>query len=128
MKAFPRPITKPNTQSITQVPYNSSQLAKRISFNEMQLRKAKGLCFNCDEKFSPSHKCQNRRLLVLQWDEEPPDFAEKESVEYLVELEFETTSTEEKISPKSSLNAMNSVVTSGTIRFIGIIKVPFPNR
>lgn len=48
----------------------NSQPFKRITFNEMQLRRAKGLCFNCDEKYSPTHKCPNKRLLLLQWGED----------------------------------------------------------
>lgn len=39
---------------------------RKISFNEIQLRKAKGLCFNCDKKFTPSHRCANKRLLLLK--------------------------------------------------------------
>lgn len=42
----------------------------KMSFKEMQQRKAQGLCYNCDKKFSPMHKCANSRLLLLQWDEE----------------------------------------------------------
>lgn len=51
--------------------YNSQYI--KISFNEMQLRKAKGLCFKCNEKFTPSHWCANRRLLLLQWNEDSLD-------------------------------------------------------
>ena len=32
----------------------------------MQLRREKGLCYFCDEKFSFTHKCPNRQLLLLQ--------------------------------------------------------------
>lgn len=38
---------------------------RKISFNEMQLRKDKNLCFNYDEKFTPPRRCANRRLLLL---------------------------------------------------------------
>lgn len=88
----------------------------------MQLRKAKGLCFNCDEKFTPSHKCPNRRLLLLRWDEEPPDSTDKEFPEFIVELETEPNVVEDDHNPKSSMNAMNSSAVSGTMRFTGNIK------
>lgn len=48
----------------------------------MQLRKEKGLCYLCDDKFSFTHKCPNKRYLLLQLGEdddqtnvepEPPD-------------------------------------------------------
>lgn len=58
------------TQSSMSGSSGSAHPFKRITFNEMQLRRAKGLCFNCDEKFSPSHRCPNKRLLLLQWDED----------------------------------------------------------
>lgn len=72
-KAVIGPIQVQNTQAVSTSGYNSLQPPRRINFNEMQLRKAKALCFNYDEKFSPLHRCQNRRLLFLQWEAEPPD-------------------------------------------------------
>ena len=32
----------------------------------MQLRREKGLCYFCDEKFLFNHKCPNRQFLLLQ--------------------------------------------------------------
>lgn len=32
----------------------------------MQKRRAQGLCFNCNEKFTPGHKCQVSQLLLLE--------------------------------------------------------------
>ncbi|KAL9444043.1 hypothetical protein AB3S75_017259 [Citrus x aurantiifolia] len=32
-------------------------LVKRLTWEEMQHRKEKGLCFNCNERFTPGHKC-----------------------------------------------------------------------
>lgn len=63
----------PTTQPAQVSSGNYTHPYQKISFNEMQIRKVKGLCFNCDEKFTPSHKCANRRLLLLKWEEEPPD-------------------------------------------------------
>lgn len=123
VKALPGPIMDTQTsQSRAIVPYNTAQPTRRISFNEMQLRKAKGLCFNCDEKFSPTHRCQNRRLLLLQWEEESPNSEESESTEFVVELEPESTEKEVEGNTKLSLNAMNSAAASGTMRFTGTIK------
>lgn len=73
-KLLPPPQNVP--QLMPPNPSNSSPTFKKISFNEMQLRKAKGLCFNCDEKYSPTHKCWNKRLLMLQWGEELSDDSE----------------------------------------------------
>lgn len=54
---------------------------KKLSSAEVQLRREKGLCFTCDEKYSPGHKCPNKQYLFLQIVEdenviiepEPPD-------------------------------------------------------
>lgn len=35
----------------------------------MQLRREKGLCYYCDEKFSPTHKFPNNHMLLLQTDD-----------------------------------------------------------
>ncbi|KAH7572791.1 hypothetical protein JRO89_XS03G0015000 [Xanthoceras sorbifolium] len=39
---------------------------KRLSWDEMQKRRAQGLCFNYNERFTPGHKCQVPQLLILE--------------------------------------------------------------
>jgi len=43
---------------------------KKMSLVEMQLRRDKGLCFTCDDKFIPSHRCPNKQHLLLQMDDD----------------------------------------------------------
>ena len=54
-------------------------LVKQISWDEMQKRRAQGLCFNCDAKFVPEHKCKGPQLLLLEgnYDESGTDDAER---------------------------------------------------
>ena len=47
-----------------------SPTMKRLSWEEMQKRRTQGLCFNCDEKFTPEHKCKGPQLLVLDGGQE----------------------------------------------------------
>lgn len=42
---------------------------KRLTYDEMTERRNKGLCFNCDEKFSAGHVCKNKQLFVVTLDE-----------------------------------------------------------
>lgn len=49
---------------------------RKISFKEMQQRRAQGMYYNCNEKSFPMHKCANWRLLLLQWDEDLSDSTE----------------------------------------------------
>lgn len=39
---------------------------KRLSWEEMQRKRAQGLCFNYDDKFSWGHKCKGPQLLLLE--------------------------------------------------------------
>nr|GEW12171.1 putative mitochondrial protein [Tanacetum cinerariifolium] len=49
----------------------------RMTELEIQDRKAKGLCFRCEEKYTPDHRCASRTLQVMMVDEsdevEEPD-------------------------------------------------------
>ena len=39
---------------------------KRISAAQMEERKKKGLCYNCDDKWAPGHKCKQASLFLLE--------------------------------------------------------------
>ncbi|WVZ01111.1 hypothetical protein V8G54_027180 [Vigna mungo] len=43
---------------------------KKLTHKEMLARCEKGLCYNCDEKFSPGHKCKGRFFLLVVVDED----------------------------------------------------------
>ena len=55
MPALPQPVRM-----------NPNSPIKRLSWEEMQKRRAQGLCFNCDEKFTVGHKCQGPQILLLE--------------------------------------------------------------
>jgi len=83
----------------------------------MQLRREKGLCFTCDAKFSPSHRCPNKQYLLLQLQEEEdfklePDSPDENNIYQIQSLEQEH---------HLSFNAFKEVVGIGTMRFQGII-------
>jgi hypothetical protein len=57
------------------VPVGEERILRRLTAAEMAERREKGLCFNCDEKFSTGHRCQ--RLFYLEViddaeEEDPP--------------------------------------------------------
>lgn len=39
----------------------------------MQMHREKGLCYYCDERFSPQHRCPNKHILLLQLDDVDPE-------------------------------------------------------
>ncbi|OMO54308.1 hypothetical protein COLO4_36529 [Corchorus olitorius] len=45
---------------------------RRLSPTEMQARRSKGLCFNCDEQFQPWHRCKTTPFLLLQTEDDTP--------------------------------------------------------
>lgn len=49
---------------------------KRLTWDEMQRRRAQGLCFNCNEKFTTGHQCTKAQLLILEGEEGPSETIE----------------------------------------------------
>lgn len=39
---------------------------KRLTWDEMQIQRSQGLCFNYLEKFTPRHQCKGPQLLLLE--------------------------------------------------------------
>jgi hypothetical protein len=67
--------------------------SRRLSLAEMQDRRIKGLCFNCDEKFVLGHRCT--KLFVIEgiytteeeWDEtDPVEIEDKQEDEPVISL------------------------------------------
>ncbi|MCI64219.1 hypothetical protein A2U01_0085477, partial [Trifolium medium] len=42
-----------------------------VTTPELQERRNKGLCFNCDDKYHPGHRCSKRQFLLLLADDDP---------------------------------------------------------
>ncbi|KAF2302816.1 hypothetical protein GH714_008552 [Hevea brasiliensis] len=58
-----RPSFRMSSSSPTKI--KPSTPVKRLTWEEMQKQRTQGLCFNCDEKFTPEHKCVTPQLLLL---------------------------------------------------------------
>ena len=41
----------------------------RLSPSELREKREKGLCYNCDQKYTPAHRCRSRYLLLLGTDD-----------------------------------------------------------
>lgn len=68
--------TPPSTPSLLgPPPTNPTFPIKRLSPTEMNERRAKGLCFNCDDKFSPGHRCKSKQFLLLLVDDSEPNIS-----------------------------------------------------
>jgi len=60
---------------------NNSIPIKRVTTPEMQERHNKGLCYNCDDKYHPGHRCVKCQFLLLLADDGPPEEQEEFDVE-----------------------------------------------
>lgn len=47
-------------------------LLRKLSSPELNDRRVKGLCFYCDDRFSPGHRSVTRKYLLMLADEPPP--------------------------------------------------------
>jgi hypothetical protein len=104
---LPPLLTTPNQKPLT---------IRNISPAEMQLRREKGMCYFCDERFSNTHRCPNRRLMMLQLTG-----GEDEKLDPDPTIEDPIVQIEEEIQHHLSLNAMKGQSGMGIIRFTGQI-------
>ncbi|KAH9666617.1 hypothetical protein KPL70_020713 [Citrus sinensis] len=102
------PLPPPNPSN----PPKTTLPIRRLTTAEMQTRRAQGLCFNCDERFKPGHRCRTRPFLLLLTEEPSESFQEEE---ILVE---DTVPTEETAnpSPEISFHALIGTTSPQTFR------------
>ncbi|OMO73137.1 Retrotransposon gag protein [Corchorus capsularis] len=62
--SVPRLPAPPATKPVPSLPIKS------LTPTEMQARRAKGLCFNCDDQYKPGHRCRTTPFLLLQTEED----------------------------------------------------------
>lgn len=85
----------------------------------MEEQRAKGLCFWCDDKFTPGHKCRTKRLysICLVGDEDENEDSALESVREMEESE--------DMDPHISMNALEGVPGCYTLKVTGRVhKLP----
>ena len=108
---------------------NNGLPIKRISPTQMEERKKKGLCYNCDKKWGPSHKCKNATLFLLDYVEFVPEVNSRVHITRLdegsgVSISDLTLHSQENntMDAKITLYALSDTLTSGTMRVMGRIK------
>ena len=114
MLGLPRLAALTNTR--TKIPI------KKISATQMEERKKKGLCYNCDDKWVLGHKCKNATLFLLEGVEMTQD---SDSGEQFAEIEDGVTTArgqEEMVEVEITLYALVGSPTLGTMRVKGRIK------
>lgn len=69
-KATPRDENSSPTKSMQLISIQRSNVSlppmKKLSWEAKQKRREKGLCFNCDERFTPGHRCEVKHLFIIE--------------------------------------------------------------
>jgi len=112
---LPPLLPPPNMKPFSQ-PFKPSTV-KHITPAEMQIRREKGLCYTCDAKFTPTHKCPNKQYLLLQYKEAEDPCDATQLAPTLTQ-----TNTDPKLDHHLSLNAITRSHRVGTMRFQGSIR------
>lgn len=138
------------------MPAKKDTAPRKLTDAEFQLKREKGFCFRCDEKYSPGHHCKSKeirelRILLVNGSEEikllqgtPSEEAEEitiPDVGELVELDlksvigFSTSSTmklkaklqEKEVVVLIDCGAMHNFVSQGLVEELNLLVVQTTN-
>ncbi|XP_058217468.1 uncharacterized protein LOC131328550 [Rhododendron vialii] len=114
MKAAPPYSTLPfRPHDATPKPAESGGMVKRISPKDFDERRAKGLCFGCDEKYFRGQVCKKKQLYMIDVEDEE---------EVFLEAQQEITLDESPEEFHISVHALSGVQSYKTMRIKGVIK------
>jgi hypothetical protein len=86
-------------------------------------RQLKGLCYNCDDKYFPGHKCKEQNIFMAISENVSEDNVEIPLVVMSPEpTDMTPPSDPPKVEPIISLNALTSFSSPQTLKLIGYIK------
>jgi hypothetical protein len=114
---IPRP--KPTLPTPPTTPLKIQKLTQA----EMAEHQLKGLCYNCDDKCFPGHKCKEQKLFMAMTE----DVSKEEAyVSHVPELpppvDLNPPSDPSEVEPLISLNALTGFSAPQTLKLIGYIK------
>nr|KYP49349.1 Retrovirus-related Pol polyprotein from transposon 17.6 [Cajanus cajan] len=114
-----RPFRNPTQSSSSPTLASSASKLpfKHLTPEELASRREKGLCYNCDEKFSAGHRCKARALLLIADDDTSHTTADLDSP-----LPEPTDPLlPEPSLPHISLNALSGLSAPETFRVFGLL-------
>ena len=92
---------------------NTTPTLQRLSNQEARDRREKGLCYYCDEKYTPGHRCERPQLFMIL---DPSDMPPKDDeINHLPETELE-------LIPEISLHSIAGTDHPRTLRVIGMLQ------
>lgn len=97
---------KPNNKN------NTANPRKFLSQEEMSERRAKGLCYFCDEKFTPEHYLQHKEMQLYSLEVDEELYKEEVMGEHKEEVV-------EMVEPQISVNTLSGISDYNTMRVRG---------
>eukprot|EP00253_Pinus_taeda_P009963 PITA_09963 len=99
----------------------SPSLPQPINLIPQQLeeKRAKGLCYSCDSKYTKGHKCVEKKLFYIDCEEEEEKEQERSKEEDMIQ---ELSLDKEEMNLTISCNALAGITTPQPIKIEGIIK------
>ena len=91
------------------------QKPTRLTPQKLEEKRAKGLCYSYDRKYTKGHKCAENKLFYIDCEEEEENEQEED-------IHQEPTQEEEEMSPTISRNALAGITTPQTLKIEGHIK------
>eukprot|EP00253_Pinus_taeda_P022009 PITA_22009 len=91
----------------------------RLKPQQLEEKRSKGLCYNCDRKYTKGHKCAEKKLFYIDYGEEEEKEKEISKEE---DIHQEQTLDKEEINMTISCNALAGITTPQTIKIEGHIK------
>lgn len=90
---------------------------KKLTHNEMQARREKGLYFNCDEIYRQGHRCKFKQIYMIIGDDEWEEECKEEP-----DIEVINDSVEHQTEMAISLHALNGNTSETTLRIKATVK------
>lgn len=95
---------------------------KCLTHMEMAARREKGLCFNCDTKFTPGHRCKQAQFLCLMVEQEDSSSSEDPPTELQPTSAVDALETQGLLDvPCISFHALTGQVVPSTLKIAGSV-------
>jgi hypothetical protein len=108
--------TNPNIYRENNAPSSKTPQPTRLTPQKLEEIKEKGLCFNCDNRYSKGHKCGGKKLFYIDYEEEEEEEQEPSQDENVEAISYE------EFTPTISCNALAGISTPQTLNIEGYIK------
>jgi hypothetical protein len=117
-----KPSFIPHTKPVNPTPPTPLKIQK-LTRAEMAEHQLKGLCYNCDDKYFPGHKCKEQKLFMAISEDVSEEDVEAPLVSVSPEPnDISPPSDPPKVEPIISLNALTGFSAPQTLKLIGYIK------